>query len=85
METCKTGSNGTVSDPVKQHVPFPIGYIYGTERDRVRNGLESQVWLDGSRYEGEFQNDLKHGVGVYTWPNGEVWRFCLTIIWFYNT
>lgn len=27
---------------------------------------------DGSRYEGEFVNGLKHGNGRYTWRNGEV-------------
>ncbi|KAL2089312.1 hypothetical protein ACEWY4_014000 [Coilia grayii] len=75
MQTCKTGSNGATSDSVRKvHVPFPIGYIYGTERGRVRNGLGSQEWPDGSRYEGEFENDLKHGVGVYSWPNGEVYE-----------
>uniref|UniRef100_A0A8C6V3J1 Ankyrin repeat and MYND domain containing 1 n=1 Tax=Neogobius melanostomus TaxID=47308 RepID=A0A8C6V3J1_9GOBI len=30
-----------------------------------------QDWSDGSRYEGEFVNGLKHGRGKYTWKNGE--------------
>lgn len=37
-----------------------------------RNGPGMQEWTDGSKYEGEFQNGLKHGDGTYTWPNGEV-------------
>ncbi|XP_041913548.1 ankyrin repeat and MYND domain-containing protein 1 isoform X2 [Alosa sapidissima] len=55
-------------------VPFPIGYIYSTEPDSGRNGLGVQEWPDGSKYEGEFVNDLKHGVGVYSWPNGEIYE-----------
>lgn len=38
-----------------------------------RNGYGMQEWSDGSKYEGEYKNNLKHGTGVYTWPNGEVW------------
>lgn len=38
----------------------------------VRNGPGVQEWTDGSRYEGEFLNGLKHGNGIFTWPNGEV-------------
>ncbi|KAK6314115.1 hypothetical protein J4Q44_G00155740 [Coregonus suidteri] len=36
-----------------------------------RNGPGVQQWSDGSKYEGEFVNDLKHGTGVFTWTNGE--------------
>ncbi|KAG9266579.1 ankyrin repeat and MYND domain-containing protein 1 [Astyanax mexicanus] len=38
---------------------------------RKRNGEGVQQWPDGSRYEGQFVEDLKHGHGVYTWPNGQ--------------
>jgi len=31
-----------------------------------------QKWSDGSIYCGTFEDDLKHGVGLYRWPNGEV-------------
>lgn len=37
-----------------------------------RQGPGVQEWPDGSRYEGEFLNGLKHGKGKYTWKNGEV-------------
>lgn len=40
-----------------------------------RNGPGVQQWSDGSKYEGEFVNDLKHGSGVFTWTNGEVLLF----------
>ncbi|XP_053093908.1 ankyrin repeat and MYND domain-containing protein 1 [Pangasianodon hypophthalmus] len=40
----------------------------------VRNGSGVQEWTDGSRYEGEFLNALKHGDGAFTWPNGECYK-----------
>ena len=30
--------------------------------------------LTGAKYEGDYQNDLKHGQGVYTYPNGDVYE-----------
>ncbi len=38
----------------------------------TRQGSGVQEWPDGSRYEGEFVNGLKHGKGKYIWGNGEV-------------
>ncbi|XP_068175566.1 ankyrin repeat and MYND domain-containing protein 1 [Antennarius striatus] len=53
----------------------------GAEAQRgVRKGAETrhefgtQEWNDGSRYEGEFMNGLKHGRGKYTWRNGEFYE-----------
>jgi len=40
-----------------------------------------QKWTDGSTYFGAFENDLKHGVGMYCWPNGEV---CYTAHYSFN-
>uniref|UniRef100_UPI0037E8729E ankyrin repeat and MYND domain-containing protein 1 n=1 Tax=Semicossyphus pulcher TaxID=241346 RepID=UPI0037E8729E len=37
-------------------------------------GFGAQEWPDGSRYEGEFLNGLKHGKGRYTWRNGEYYE-----------
>ena len=31
------------------------------------------VKASGAKYEGEYQNDLKHGRGKYTYPNGDVY------------
>ncbi|TSK53751.1 Ankyrin repeat and MYND domain-containing protein 1 [Bagarius yarrelli] len=39
-----------------------------------RNGTGVQEWTDGSRYQGEFRNGLKHGDGTFTWPNGEYYK-----------
>jgi len=38
----------------------------------LRQGRGSQEWPDGSTYEGEYLNGLKHGTGRFTWKNGEV-------------
>uniref|UniRef100_A0A3P8T7D4 MYND-type domain-containing protein n=1 Tax=Amphiprion percula TaxID=161767 RepID=A0A3P8T7D4_AMPPE len=47
------------------------GASAGEER---RQGLGVQKWPDGSRYEGEFVDGLKHGKGRYTWINGEYYE-----------
>jgi len=39
-----------------------------------------QKWTDGSMYCGTFKDDLKHGVGLYHWPNGEVLITLFTIM-----
>ena len=31
-----------------------------------------QQWPDGSRYEGEFKDDSRHGTGQHVWSTGEV-------------
>ena len=30
--------------------------------------------MTGAKYEGDYDNDLKHGQGVYTYPNGDVYE-----------
>lgn len=35
-------------------------------------GYDIEEWDDGSIYEGEFINGLKHGKGKYSWKTGEV-------------
>jgi len=29
--------------------------------------------VTGAKYEGSYQNDLKHGSGRYTYPNGDIY------------
>uniref|UniRef100_A0A673NIK6 Ankyrin repeat and MYND domain containing 1 n=1 Tax=Sinocyclocheilus rhinocerous TaxID=307959 RepID=A0A673NIK6_9TELE len=46
--------------------------MWGRESFCKRNVHGIQEWQDGCKYEGEFVNNLKHGTGVFIWPNGEV-------------
>ncbi|XP_031589653.2 ankyrin repeat and MYND domain-containing protein 1 isoform X1 [Oreochromis aureus] len=40
----------------------------------ISEGIGVQEWPDGSKYEGEFVNGLKHGKGRYSWTNGEYYE-----------
>ncbi|XP_051549311.1 ankyrin repeat and MYND domain-containing protein 1 [Myxocyprinus asiaticus] len=48
--------------------------MWGKDNFPKRNGHGIQEWPDGSKYEGEFKNNLKHGTGVFTWANGEFYK-----------
>jgi len=37
-----------------------------------RNGFGELTWSDGSRYRGEFKDDLRHGKGTHFWTTGDV-------------
>ncbi|XP_065811686.1 ankyrin repeat and MYND domain-containing protein 1 [Labrus bergylta] len=50
------------------------GHRGDQSREERLQGPGVQEWLDGSRYEGEFVNGLKHGKGRYTWVNGEFYE-----------
>ncbi|XP_049585456.1 ankyrin repeat and MYND domain-containing protein 1 isoform X3 [Syngnathus scovelli] len=39
-----------------------------------RQGFGVQEFLDGSKYEGDFVDGLKHGKGRYSWQNGEFYE-----------
>ena len=45
-------------------------YDYHDDNDNgvLMHGLGRCCYLDGSIYEGEFVNDMKHGTGVFRWP-----------------
>ena len=49
-----------------------LSYLGRQDGCAKRNGPGVQRWSDGSKYEGEFLKDLKHGSGTFTWENGEV-------------
>nr|XP_061831490.1 ankyrin repeat and MYND domain-containing protein 1-like isoform X1 [Nerophis lumbriciformis] len=42
--------------------------------EQRRQGRGVQESFDGSKYEGEFVNGLKHGKGKYTWKSGEFYE-----------
>ena len=33
------------------------------------HGRGVYTWKDGRKYEGEYENDKKHGYGIYSWVN----------------
>lgn len=55
-----------VADP-EQEKPHPIGEI---QQEGPQVAIETEIWPDGSKYEGQFKDDLMHGQGTYTWPSG---------------
>uniref|UniRef100_A0A3B5A357 MYND-type domain-containing protein n=1 Tax=Stegastes partitus TaxID=144197 RepID=A0A3B5A357_9TELE len=61
-----TTCGGVAADAIREGASSPFA-----SASEKRQGLGVQEWLDGSRYEGEFVNGLKHGRGRYTWINGE--------------
>lgn len=38
------------------------------------SGYGITTWIDGRTYEGEFQDDKKHGFGTFTWPDGRKYK-----------
>ena len=38
------------------------------------NGRGKLTWPDGRKYEGNFEDDKRHGVGTYWWKDGRVYR-----------
>uniref|UniRef100_A0A3Q2E2D9 Ankyrin repeat and MYND domain containing 1 n=1 Tax=Cyprinodon variegatus TaxID=28743 RepID=A0A3Q2E2D9_CYPVA len=47
---------------------------FSSSDDERRQGFGVQEWPDGSKYEGEFVEGLKHGKGRYTSRNGEYYE-----------
>lgn len=35
------------------------------------NGKGETIWPDNKKYVGEYQDDKKHGEGVFSWGNGK--------------
>ncbi len=35
----------------------------------MKHGVGAQSLFNGEKYVGYFYDDMKHGKGVYTWPN----------------
>ncbi|KAL0232101.1 hypothetical protein PCE1_003097 [Barthelona sp. PCE] len=52
------------------------GCIYEGEFDEQnkRSGFGSYIYGDGTKYEGEWQNDVQHGEGVMHFANGNVFK-----------
>ncbi|KAM4549411.1 ankyrin repeat and MYND domain-containing protein 1 isoform 2-T2 [Odontesthes bonariensis] len=50
------------------------GNVVAQVGEERRQRLGVQEWPDGSKYDGEFVNGLKHGKGRYSWKNGEYYE-----------
>lgn len=40
----------------------------------MKYGVGQMIYPDGSRYEGDWKNDLKQGFGAYYYPNGDIYE-----------
>ena len=38
------------------------------------DGKGIYYWPDGRRYDGDYENDKKHGFGAYYWPDGKAYE-----------
>jgi hypothetical protein len=55
---------------------FPSGSIYigsfkDTDKGNGRSGIGTMTYDDGNKYFGEWKDDLRSGVGTYTWADGK--------------
>ncbi len=47
-------------------------YYIGEFQDGEKNGNGKQIWRNGTTYDGEWQNDLRHGLGVFSNSDGSI-------------
>ncbi len=53
---------------------YANGRIYeGTWESDIRNGDGYEMYQNENFYLGKFKNGKAHGMGVYTWKNGEAY------------
>lgn len=38
----------------------------------MRNGIGTKVFLNGKKYEGDWYNSEKNGMGLMNWPDGNI-------------
>ena len=71
----------------KCRVTYPNGHVFeGTfDAERIKQGFGSYIWMgpgseedetpvEKARYDGDYKNGLKHGVGKMVFPNGNVYE-----------
>jgi len=61
--------------------PYCGGKIYKSEKipppginvtsQSVKRNIHTSTYANGDKYEGEWENNLKHGEGTYIWANGD--------------
>ena len=71
----------------KCRVTYPNGHVFeGTfDAERIKQGFGTYIWMgpgseedetpvEKARYDGDYKNGLKHGVGKMVFPNGNVYE-----------
>jgi len=67
LSSCRSTRHATVD--------FADGRYEGmVDESGRKHGSGVYVWLDGSRYAGEFHRDERHGRGRFTWASGDVYE-----------
>ncbi len=59
---------------LKKKIILPDGNTFIGEIDEngLRNGIGIKIYQNGATFEGTWINDIRHGVGVKTWVDGNV-------------
>ena len=63
----------TVTDVVGSLCRYPNGDRYeGSWRDNLKDGRGIYYYADGGKFEGEFFQGERSGVGLRSWPSGTI-------------
>ncbi|KAG9146276.1 hypothetical protein Leryth_007978 [Lithospermum erythrorhizon] len=49
-------------------------HYVGSLQGSIPEGSGAYIWLDGSRYDGEWRRGMRHGYGKLQWPSGAVYE-----------
>jgi hypothetical protein len=51
--------------------------IHTNTHTYIHQGRGVSIWPDGGRYVGEWEDGTLSGLGVYEWPNSDVYQVCM--------
>ena len=66
--------HGQVSTVVITGLPELYPSMDNISHTKRKHGQGELTWPDGSKYIGEFVDDLRHGEGIHQWSTGDVKR-----------
>ena len=69
-------SNGRNDDVAVGVIAEILARSRGQELSQGGDGEQTRHYPDGSSYEGEFREGMRHGVGTYVWPDGDTFHGC---------
>ena len=67
------GKSLTAKSPISELQAGDPNDLHEAEKSIPKNGYHSFTWENGSHYEGNWKDDLRHGVGTFTSQNGNVY------------